>query len=93
MEDERRRRENEVEESEKAEEEKERSVREFEMTMMGLEGAGRRNNSNTATDSGKHTEGRGVKRKFELDREEMSKNMNDERAKARKAIEDEKVHL
>ena len=36
-------------------------------------------------------EGRGVKRKFELDEEEMLKNAKEERRRARKAIDDEKV--
>ena len=38
-------------------------------------------------------EGRGVKRKFELDEEEMLKNAKEERGKARKAIDEEKVGL
>ena len=36
-------------------------------------------------------EGRGVKRKFELDEEEMLKNAQEERVKARRALDEEKV--
>ncbi|KAL8823609.1 MAG: hypothetical protein Q9170_008343, partial [Blastenia crenularia] len=53
----------------RAEEETERSVREFERVGMGLEGT-KMKNSTTATDSKRDSEGRGVKRKFELDEEE-----------------------
>ncbi|KAI4126987.1 MAG: hypothetical protein LQ338_003442 [Usnochroma carphineum] len=90
----RRKREVEDEEKGKMEEEKERSVREFERTMMGLEGREGRSNGTTATTTDERRDievGRGVKRKFELDEEEMVKNAKEERAKARKAIEDEKV--
>ena len=37
--------------------------------------------------------GRGVKRKFELDEEEMLRNAKEERGRARKAIDEEKVGL
>ncbi|KAL8897974.1 MAG: hypothetical protein Q9207_006935, partial [Kuettlingeria erythrocarpa] len=78
----------------KVEEERERSVVEFERTMMGLEGTGRRDGGHETEvkserngDSG----GRGVKRKvFELDEEEMLRGAREERAKARKAIDEEK---
>ena len=81
----------------RAEEERERSVREFEDTMMGLEGSThgtqRKNNSTPSTvNDGRDTEGRGTKRKFELDEEQILQNAKDERAKARKAIDEEKVH-
>ncbi|KAI4219853.1 MAG: hypothetical protein LQ349_008242 [Xanthoria aureola] len=95
-EDERRRREDEENEWGRAEEEKERSVREFEATMMGLEGSAqasqkKKNNTTPLTaDDGQHSEGRGTKRKFELDEEQMLQNSKDERAKARKAIDEEK---
>ena len=92
---ERRRRENAVEKEEKAEEERERSVRDFERTMMGLEGTSRKGNTGTSTDMGtsKDVGGRGAKRKFSLDANEVAKNEHDDRAKARKAIDDEKVRL
>ncbi|KAL8748436.1 MAG: hypothetical protein Q9199_008196, partial [Rusavskia elegans] len=94
-EDERRRREDEENETGRAEEEKERSVREFEATMMGLEGSThatqKKNNTTSSTlDDRRDSEGRGTKRKFELDEEQMLKNNKDERAKARKAIDEEK---
>lgn len=76
---------------EKAEEERERSVRDFEKTMMGMEGTAKKINGNATTHEQRDSEGRGVKRKFELDAEEVMKNTKEERAKARKAIEDEKV--
>lgn len=80
----------------RAEEEKERSVREFEATMMGLEGSAhasqKKNNTTASTaDDRRDGEGRGTKRKFELDEEQMLQNSKDERAKARKAIDEEKV--
>ncbi|KAL8847751.1 MAG: hypothetical protein Q9221_007199 [Calogaya cf. arnoldii] len=93
-EEERRRREDEESELGRAEEEKERSVREFEATMMGLEGSTnssrKKNNTSTSTDDRRETESRGTKRKFELDEEQMFQNSKDERAKARKAIDEEK---
>ncbi len=67
--------------------------------MMGLEGsaqASRKKKNNTTpltADDGRHSEGRGTKRKFELDEEQMLQNSKDERAKARKAIDEEKVRL
>ncbi|KAL8727018.1 MAG: hypothetical protein Q9166_006316 [cf. Caloplaca sp. 2 TL-2023] len=60
---------------------------------MGLEGASQKSQSNTdlaKEDNKRDTEGRGVKRKFELDEEQMLQNAKEERAKARKAIDDEK---
>ena len=66
--------------------------------MMGLEGAkggkwgkGNGQASSTLTELDKADAGRGAKRKFELDEDKLSKNANDERAKARKALDDEKV--
>ncbi|KAL8664095.1 MAG: hypothetical protein Q9168_007975 [Polycauliona sp. 1 TL-2023] len=93
---ERRRQEDEENATGRAEEERERSVREFEATMMGLEGSSAKptkkkgNNSASLEETKRDTEGRGVKRKFELDEEQMLQNTKDERAKARKAIDDEK---
>lgn len=80
----------------RAEEEKERSVREFEATMMGLErsthSSQKKNNTTSSpADDRRDSEGRGTKRKFELDEEQMLQNNKDERAKARKAIDEEKV--
>ena len=92
-EEERRRREEEENELGRAEEEKERNVREFEDTMMGLEGSTQKKNNSTTSraDDRRDTGGRGTKRKFELDEEQILQNAKDERAKARKAIDEEKV--
>lgn len=94
-EDERRRLELEEEERQRGEEEKGRAVVEFERVMMGLEGGAKKKkpSGNTKNDSLAEKEDRGVKRKFELDEEEMLKNAKEERAKARKALDEEKVRL
>ena len=73
---------------ERTEEEKERAVKDFEEVMMGLEK--KKEGSGGDREGG---EGRGVKRKFELDEEEMLRNAKEERGRARKAIDDEKVGL
>ena len=93
-EDERRRKEEEEVERERADEEKERAVVEFEKVMMGMEGGAEKGVNGTG--AGKEEEAvengaRGTKRKFELDEEEMLKNAREERAKARKAMDEEKV--
>ena len=95
-EDGRRQKEVEEEELDRASEEKQRAVEEFENTLMGLEGNKRKNGRATGTVIGPSeergpAEGRGVKRKFELDEDEMLKNAKEERAKARKALDDEKA--
>lgn len=93
-EDERRRKEEEEVARERADEEKERSVVEFEKVMMGMEGGAKKVLNGSA--AGKEEEAiqngeRGTKRKFELDEEEMLRNAREERAKARKAMDEEKV--
>ena len=93
-EDGRRRKEDEEGEMERGEEEKTRAIEEFERVMMGLEGGAKKqkiNANGSARDENAATEGRGVKRKFELDEDEMLKNAKEERAKARKALDEEKV--
>jgi nitric oxide synthase-interacting protein len=79
------------------EEAKLKAVEDFEKVQMGLEakvGAGR---SIVGVENGKElvkeVEGRkkGEKRKFELDEEELLRIARDERAKARKALNDEKA--
>ena len=94
-EDERRQKESEQAELERGAEEKERAVEQFERTMMGLEGAAKRKGEDRGSarndNGGTENEGRGVKRKFELDEDEMLKNAKEERAKARKALDEEKV--
>ena len=95
-EDERRQKESEEADLERGVEERERAVEQFENTMMGLEGGekkmGKANGLGRSNDEDPgRTEGRGVKRKFELDEEEMLRNAKEERAKARKALDEEKV--
>lgn len=97
-EDERRQKVAQEEELERAAEEKQRAVEEFEKTMMGLEGGDKKNSKAGGIRVGKdeeleRAEGRGLKRKFELDEDEMLKNAKEERAKARKALDDEKVAI
>ncbi len=95
-EDARRRTEGEEESRARGEEEKGRAVEQFERVMMGMEGGMRKGpNENQAgkEDGTAKKEGKGVKRKFELDEDEMLKNAMEERAKARKALEEEKVWL
>lgn len=91
--DERRQKESQEEELERGEEEKGRAIEEFERTMMGLEGGAKKvgKASGSAVEEMERSDGRGVKRKFELDEDEMLKNVKNERAKARKALDDEKV--
>ena len=90
-EDERRQREIEEEELDRGAEEKERAIAQFERTLMGLEGGGKNNGKSKASEDVQPSEGRGVKRKFELDEEEMLRSAKEERAKARKVLDEEKV--
>ena len=91
-EEERRRKEEEESERERGDEERGRAVEDFERVMMGMEG-GRKKNGNAGGPQVEtaQNEGRGTKRKFELDEEEMLKNAKEERVKARKALDEEKV--
>ena len=59
--------------------------------MMGLEGGERKNGKSGASEGVERNEGRSVKRKFELDEDEMLKNAKEERAKARRVLDEEKV--
>lgn len=92
-----RRRKEELEgEMERGEEEKERAIIEFERVMMGLEGGVKKQVGEAVGDKDGVIErkgGRGSKRKFELDEEEMLKNARAERAKARKVLDEEKVRI
>ncbi|KAL8829980.1 MAG: hypothetical protein Q9191_001705 [Dirinaria sp. TL-2023a] len=85
--DERRRQEDAELGRERTAEERERAIRDFEATMMGLEGWKKEGRGGAAEVVGQ----RGVKRNFELDEAEMLKNAVDERAKARKALDEEKA--
>ena len=86
-------REAEDDQREKGEEEKARAVVDFEKTMMGLEDRGRNSKQNDDRGATDTREGSGVKRKRELDEDQMLKNALEERAKARRAIDEEKVRL
>ena len=93
-EDARRRKKEEEGERTRGEEEKGRAVEEFERVMMGMEGGVRKSldkNQATKEDREAVNDERGVKRKFELDEDEMLKNAMEERAKARKSLDAEKV--
>lgn len=93
-EDEKRRKEEVAGERERGEEEKGRAVVEFERVMMGMEGGVKKSGNGVQAakeDESRSKEGRGIKRKFELDEDEMLKNAKAERAKAREALDEEKV--
>lgn len=84
----------EEEERERGQEEKERAVLEFEKVMMGMEGSNKKIQREVSTGSPVEPdspERRGVKRKFQLDTEEVLRNTKVDRAKARTAIDEEKV--
>ena len=90
-EDERRRKEGEENEQQRGEEEKERAVEDFERVMNGLDGARKKSSGKVYDDANRGQDVRGVKRKFELDEEEMLKNAKEERARARRSIDEEKA--
>ena len=90
-EDERRRKEEEENEHQRGEEEKERAVEDFERVMNGLDGARKKSSGKVYDDADRGRNVRGVKRKFELDEEEMLKNAKEERARARRSIDEEKA--
>lgn len=74
-------------------EEQRRAIRDFELTQSGLVA----NTSKSATDAAPLQDETGLKiqagskRKFILDEDELSRIVREDKAKARKAIEDEKV--
>lgn len=74
-----------------------RAAKEFEMVQLGFDVGGRGSGASAGDSSFVDKEAtsvkRGEKRKFSLDDEEVSRNAESERAKARKAIDDEKVGL
>lgn len=90
-EDERRQKEVEEEELNRGAEEQERAIAQFERTMMGMEGGGKKQGKSSPSEEVERNEGRGVKRKFELDVDEMLKNAKEERSRARKTLDEEKV--
>lgn len=93
-EDEKRRMEEIEGEMERGEEEREKTIVEFERVMMGLEGGRKKSVAATAVGEEAELERKGdrsLKRKFELDEDEMLKNARVERAKARNLLDEEKV--
>ena len=81
---------------------RERAVRDFERTQAGFDPSGRRlgavRPSNTPLEETRAVEdqqssmpGRGEKRKFSLDDEELARIASEERAKVRKQLDEEKV--
>ncbi|CAJ2506833.1 Uu.00g080190.m01.CDS01 [Anthostomella pinea] len=73
---------------------RDRAIREFEMTQSGLDPSKPGPRNPTTTEQGAATpdrERRSGKRKFELDEDEVLRIAADDRAKARKAIDDEKA--
>ena len=73
------------------EEEQARAVKEFEMTQAGFDIArGRAGDGSDERTAAADEAKRGKKRKFALDEDEVARNAEDDRAKARRAIEDEK---
>ncbi|KAI9167327.1 E3 ubiquitin-protein ligase CSU1 [Paramyrothecium foliicola] len=78
------------------EEEKERAIRDFELTQAGLAPSAKAKAKAVASASASAVETTdivkaGTKRKFSLDESELSRIAQEDRAKARKAIEDEKA--
>lgn len=78
----------------------ERAVREFELTQAGLDVRAGRGSAraqsiqeHSPTTEVNGVEKRGEKRKFSLDADEVERIAEEERAKARRAIDDEKVCL
>ncbi|KAG8156692.1 hypothetical protein KVR01_013483 [Diaporthe batatas] len=66
-----------------------RAVKEFELTQAGFDVAGSRTGIISDANLAKEAKA-GEKRKFSLDEDEVQRNADNDRAKARKAIEDEK---
>ncbi|KAL7940914.1 hypothetical protein V8C42DRAFT_336208 [Trichoderma barbatum] len=74
-------------------EERERAIRDFELTQAGLANNSGKPNSSAAAESenGETTVRAGSKRKFALDADELDRIAENDKAKARKAIDDEKA--
>lgn len=70
-----------------------RAVKEFELLQAGFDvGSGRAREASRESRNPEEVK-RGEKRKFALDEDEVARHAEDDRAKARKAIEAEKVNL
>lgn len=77
------------------EEDQQRAVQEFELTQAGLNSA-RKNGPKERPGSGHDDDApavAGTKRKFSLDEDELKRIAKEDKVKARKAIDDEKVGL
>ena len=88
------RKELEEEKRERGQEEKERAVLEFERVMMGMEGTNQKRKREIPSESPGEPDShlpRGSKRKFQLDQDEILANDKVERARARDALDEEKV--
>ena len=84
----------EEEERERGQEEKEKAVLEFEKVMMGMEGSNKKSQQDISNESlvePDSFEQRGIKRKFQLNAEDVLRNTKLDRAKARSALDEEKV--
>ncbi|KAH7131371.1 hypothetical protein B0J13DRAFT_102952 [Dactylonectria estremocensis] len=79
--------------AEEDQEDQERAIKDFELTQAGLEQAkkGAVAPSTTRGDEGDRSGTSGTKRKFELDEDELDRIARQDKAKARKAIDDEKA--
>ncbi|MCJ1310246.1 hypothetical protein MMC25_003908 [Agyrium rufum] len=89
-----RRKEEEDEANRRVEEEQQWAVREFEKVGMGLEGRGisqKDKDVEGAIGAKNEGEGRGTKRKFEVDEANLAENVKTERERARKALDDERA--
>lgn len=85
-----RREKEEAEERSRAEdEEQKKAVLDFERVQMGLEAKRRRDGENGGVEADAEQRERGIKRRFEVDEEEVMRAALEERTKARKALEEE----
>jgi len=73
----------------------ERAIREFELTQAGLAPQNGMGNGTPAAETARLADEakRGEKRKFLLDEEELARIAAEERTKARRAIDEEKVRV
>lgn len=74
-------------------EDKERSVRDFELTQAGLERSNHRKTADASRHEADGSAPTATKRKFSLDEDELDRIAKEDKLKARKAIDDEKVFL
>ncbi|GAB0136322.1 hypothetical protein EsDP_00004627 [Epichloe bromicola] len=72
-------------------EDQQRAIRDFELTQLGLTASGNKAASSPAASEAKEASHAGAKRKFTLDKDELARIAEEDRAKARKAIDNEKA--